>query len=33
MVTDPIGRALVGGAIVLQIIGIYIMRRIINIEV
>ncbi len=33
MVTDPLGRAMVGGAVVLQIIGIYIMRRVINIEV
>lgn len=33
MVTDPLGRAMVAGAIVLQIIGIYIMRRVINIEV
>jgi tight adherence protein B len=33
MVTDPLGQAMVGAAIVLQIIGVLIMRRIIAIEV
>lgn len=33
MITDPIGRAMVGGALVLQVIGVFIIRKIIDIEV
>jgi tight adherence protein B len=33
LVTDPLGRAMVTGAILLQLLGVFIIRRIINIEV
>lgn len=33
LVTDPLGRAMVGGVLLLQVIGVFAMRRIIDIEV
>lgn len=33
LVTDPVGRLMVTGALVLQVLGVFIIRRIINIEV
>jgi Flp pilus assembly protein TadB len=33
LVTDPVGQAMVAGGIVLQIIGVFVIRRIIDIEV
>jgi tight adherence protein B len=33
MVTDPLGQAMISGALVLQVVGIFVMRRIIAIEV
>ena len=33
LLTDPIGRAMVGAALVLQVIGVFVIRKIINIEV
>jgi tight adherence protein B len=33
MVTDPLGQVMIGGAILLQIFGVFVMRRIIAIEV
>lgn len=33
MFTDPLGQAMIGGALVLQVVGVFVMRRIIAIEV
>jgi tight adherence protein B len=33
LITDPLGRAMVAGALLLQVIGVFAIRRIINIEV